>query len=46
MNRRCKRGMAGEFREAPEAVRRQAEALAGPLAGLVERLRAGRRRSW
>src|SRR5262245_18464300 len=31
-------GMAGEFREAPEAVRRQAEALAEPLRGLVRRL--------
>ncbi len=31
--------MAGEFREAPEAVRRQAEALAEPLRGLVKRLR-------
>jgi glutamine---fructose-6-phosphate transaminase (isomerizing) len=32
-------GMAGEFREAPDAVRRQAEALAEPLRGLVKRLR-------
>ncbi len=32
-------GMAVEFREAPEAVRRQAETLPGPLRGLVERLR-------
>ncbi len=32
-------GMAGEFREAPEAVRRQAETLAEPLRGLVHRLR-------
>jgi len=32
-------GMAVEFREAPEAVRRQAETLPGPLRELVERLR-------
>jgi glucosamine--fructose-6-phosphate aminotransferase (isomerizing) len=32
-------GMAAEFREAAEAVRRQAESLPGPLRELVERLR-------
>ena len=32
-------GMASEFREAPDAVSRQAEALAEPLRGLVQRLR-------
>src|SRR5262245_17553216 len=32
-------GMAIEFREAPEAVRRQGQSLHGPLPELVERLR-------
>ena len=32
-------GMAADLREAPEAVRRQAAALPGPLRELVNRLR-------